>query len=64
MGKVWYLLIKNPRWLSKKKISPKYKIELFSKATDEGNKKMSKVLTSNIEEYILKHVANEMLMEI
>lgn len=55
---------KKPKMVVKKKTSPKYKIELFSKATDEGNKKMSKVLTSNIEEYILKHVANEMLMEI
>lgn len=29
----------------KKKPSPKYRIELFSKTTDEGNEKMSKVLT-------------------
>lgn len=28
---------KNPKMVVKKKSSPKYKIELFSKATDEGN---------------------------
>lgn len=60
--KVWCLLIKKKDgW--QRNTSPKHKIEILSKVTDEGKEKMIRVPSNKTGEYILKHATSEMVME-